>query len=97
MSWNIVIVIVVAAAIAYFVWKQLSGKGPTAATAGAGTPPAAGAAATTTPASYEDYRRTSPSNMINGKLTCNRCGSNRIRSSATSGRCDNCGATLYGA
>ena len=46
-------------------------------------------------ASYDEYRRVSPSNMVYGKLTCNRCGSNRIRVEGGAAACMSCGASLY--
>ena len=57
----------------------------TAATGAAGGPAA----------SYDEYRRISPSNMVYGKLTCNRCGSNRIRVEGGTAGCMSCGAALY--
>jgi hypothetical protein len=46
-------------------------------------------------ASYDEYRRTSPSNMVYNKLTCNRCGSNLIRTTGGMASCMSCGAALY--
>jgi hypothetical protein len=46
-------------------------------------------------ASYDEYRRVSPSNMVYGKLTCNRCGSNLIRVEGGAAACMSCGASLY--
>ena len=57
-----------------------------------------GAAATGTgdaAASYDEYRQRAPSNMINGKLTCNRCGSSLIRTEGGTASCTSCGAALY--
>lgn len=107
MSWSIVIVIAIAAAVAYFVWKQ-RGKGSDAplTTAARTTPPATqGTNAGAAPAagghagasSFEEYRRLSPSNMINGRLTCNRCGSNLIQSQGGRATCSTCGSILYAA
>jgi len=111
MSWSIVILIAVAAAVAYFVLKR--GKSsdspmaatpqpaaaPTAAPASASSASSAATAARARPSasSYEEYRRTSPSNMINGRLTCNRCGSNLIQTQGGSATCSSCGSLLYGA
>ena len=95
MSMNILILIAVVAIVAYFIWKPRgkSDSGAGAMTSGAAGTAAAGAAGPV--ASYEDYRRTSPSNMINGKLTCNRCGSNMIATAGSTASCSNCGAALY--
>ena len=94
--------IAIAAAIAYFVLKQ-RGKGAEAPMAA--TPQATPGAGGTSPAararpgasSYEEYRRMSPSNMINGRLTCNRCGSNLIQTQGGTATCSTCGSVLYGA
>lgn len=106
MSWSIVIVIAIAAAVAYFVWKQ-RGKGSDAplTTAARSAPPATQGTSDAPPAataragasSFEEYRRLSPSNMINGRLTCNRCGSNLIQAQGGSATCSTCGSILYGA
>ena len=68
-----------------------------AATASA--PPARAAAAAgsagSPAASYDEYRRVSPSNFVYGKLTCNRCGSNLIRVEGGTAGCMSCGAALY--
>ena len=84
MSWNLLILVAVVAAVAWFVWQQ-RGKSAAATTA-----PADGVAA-----SYDDYRRLAPSNMINGKLTCNRCGSNLLRQGGGEASCSSCGSALY--
>ena len=107
MSWSIVILIAVAAAVAYFVLK----RGKSSESSMAATPQPAAAPSPVSPASsaapaararaaassYEEYRRTSPSNMINGRLTCNRCGSNLIQTQGGSATCNSCGSLLYGA
>jgi hypothetical protein len=75
--------------------------GTTAATPSAGSPAAparamASEGATGGPAaSYDEYRRVSPSNFVYGKLTCNRCGSNLIRVEGGAAGCMSCGASLY--
>jgi lipopolysaccharide export system protein LptC len=84
MSLNILIAVAVVAAIAWFVWQQ-RGK---SASAAAALPDAAAA-------SYEDYRRLAPSNMINGKLTCKHCGSNLLRQGGGVASCSSCGSALY--
>jgi hypothetical protein len=65
------------------------------ASAAPARPMAAAAAAGGPAASYDEYRRVSPSNMVYGKLTCNRCGSNRIRVEGGTAGCMSCGAALY--
>jgi flagellar basal body-associated protein FliL len=106
MSSNLVILIViVAAAYGLYVWMRRSKGSDTNAGTPAYTPPAStsttGLSAATATAtggalgSYEEYRRVSPSNMINGKLTCNRCGSNLIRTAGGMASCTTCGASLY--
>jgi hypothetical protein len=107
MSWSIVIVIAIAAAVAYFVWKQRGKGSDVPMTTAARTPPSAGqgtsagaspaAAGHARASSFEEYRRLSPSNMINGRLTCNRCGSNLIQAQGGSATCTTCGSILYGA
>ena len=107
MSSNIVILIlIVAAAVAFFMWMKRGRNDDTSARAPAYNPPAATPGATPASsagtlrtggplASYDEYRRVSPSNMINGKLTCNRCGSNLIRTAGGTASCTTCGASLY--
>ena len=105
MSWSIVILIAVAAAVAYFVLKRGRSTDAPLATPPQPAPPASArpdgnattARARPAASSYEDYRRTSPSNMINGRLTCNRCGSNLIQTQGGSATCSSCGSVLYGA
>ncbi|MBA3596004.1 MAG: hypothetical protein H0W40_01285 [Methylibium sp.] len=104
MSSNIVIlIIIVAAAVAFFMWMKRGKSDDMSAGAPAYKPPAAAPA--TAPgatlrtggplASYDEYRRVSPSNMINGKLTCNQCGSNLVRTDGGTASCTTCGASLY--
>lgn len=107
MSSNIVILIlIVAAAVAFFMWMKRGRSDDVSTRTPAYQPPAASPA--TTPAtsgatlrtggplgSYDEYRRVSPSNMINGKLTCNQCGSNLIRTVGGTASCTTCGASLY--
>jgi hypothetical protein len=108
MDWSIVILIVAVAAVAYFVWNQRKGAGDSTATTGsagpsaAATPPRPATPAAATPtsgasplASYDEYRRVNPSHMVYNKLTCNRCGSNMIKTSGGTALCGNCGAALY--
>ena len=97
MSWNTLILILVVAAVAYFVWKQRGGKTdalPAAAAAGAGVA-GSGVSSTGPAASYDEYRRRAPSNMINGKLTCTQCGSNLISVGGGTASCSSCGTALY--
>ena len=98
MSWNLVILILVVAAVAYVLWSRRdkagelgAGSAAQPASAGAG----AGGGAVGPLASYDEYRRVSPSNMLNGKLTCNRCGSNLISTAGGMATCSTCGASLY--
>lgn len=94
MSWNTVILIIVIAAVVYFVWKQRGAKSGVAPADSAGAASGASVAGDAA-ASYDDYRQRAPSNMINGKLTCNRCGSNLIRTEGGTASCTSCGAALY--
>jgi hypothetical protein len=73
------------------------GAPPAAAAPVASAAPArpAVAVAGTAAASYDEYRRVNPSNMVYGKLTCNRCGSNLIRVDGGAAGCLTCGASLY--
>lgn len=91
-----VLIVVVALAAVWFFWGRNRVKdtmsAPAPATAAGSSGSTGGGAAL---GSYDDYRRTSPSNMVYGKLTCNRCGSNLIRAEGGVGRCTNCGAQLY--
>ncbi len=104
MNWTIVIVIGAVAAVAYY--DRKSGRKPASGAASAGaapvpapgpaTPAAAPVAAAAGPAaSYDDYRRLHPSNMRIGKLTCNECGSNLLRTASGLASCTNCGVSLY--
>jgi hypothetical protein len=105
MSWSIVILIAVAAAVAYFVLKRGKSNGspmsatpqpaPAPATASPAPSAAPAARARAVASSYEEYRRTSPSNMINGRLTCIRCGSNLIQTQGGSATCSSCCSVLY--
>jgi hypothetical protein len=119
MDFSIVILVVAVAAVAYFVWNQRKGAGPSdqarpmppapaastpvsapvsaapVASAANAAARAAPAAAGSAAASYDEYRRVSPSNMVYGKLTCNRCGSNLIRVEGGTAGCTTCGAALY--
>ncbi len=77
---------------------ELGGAGTPAYTPPATAPAAAPSAGLRTGGplgSYDEYRRVSPSNMINGKLTCNQCGSNLIRTVGGTASCTTCGASLY--
>lgn len=98
MSWNLVILILVVAAVAYVLWTRRD-KGGELGHGSAVQPASAGAGGSTASsgplASYDEYRRVSPSNMVNGKLTCNRCGSNLIAAANGTASCLNCGASLY--
>jgi hypothetical protein len=108
MDLSILILVIAVAAVAYFVWNQRKGsRGPTAT--GAPPVPAPAPMASATPArpapaapagagpldSYDEYRRANPSHMVYNKLTCNRCGSNRIAVAGGTALCSNCGAALY--
>ncbi|WP_309624665.1 hypothetical protein [Methylibium sp.] len=108
MSWTIVIIIAVVAGVAYFLYKQRGDKAPDAVpsrdagrvpgAALAASPPAAPSAqhaAAGPAASHDEYRRTYPSNMRGGKLTCNQCGSTLLRTAAGLASCTSCGSSLY--
>lgn len=92
----VILVVVVALALAWYLWSRREKSSSTLATAGAAP---GGGASSVAPsgalASYDEYRRVSPSNMLYGKLTCNRCGSNLIAASNGTASCSNCGAALY--
>ncbi|MGE5116100.1 MAG: hypothetical protein ACM3N6_06355 [Betaproteobacteria bacterium] len=103
MNLSIVIGVIIVALVAWFLWNR--NKGGAVGTSAAPTRPAPSAAPSPAPmpavaaggplGSYEEYRRVSPSNMVYGKLTCNRCGSNLLRTSAGVASCSSCGAALY--
>jgi hypothetical protein len=105
MDLSILILVIAVAAVASFVWNQRQGSSGPAATS---APPAPAPAPVATPAkpapaeagagplaSYDEYRRANPSHMVYNKLTCNRCGSNRIAVAGGTAVCGNCGAALY--
>ena len=102
MNLSIVIGIIVVAVVAWFLWNRNKGAAaPPAATSAPPAPtpapaaPLPGRAAAAPLGSYDDYRRVSPSNMVYGKLTCNRCGSNLLSTSGGVASCGSCGAALY--
>lgn len=99
MNVYVVMFVVAVAAVVYFVWSQRSKRPPqadaparlpTAALAAAPAPSANGSLA-----SPDEYRRVHPSNMLQGKLTCHRCGSNLLRAEGGVVSCSSCGAALY--
>lgn len=102
MNIYVVLFVVAVAAVVYFVWSQRAKRPDSTAAAPPPQLPASTASAlATTPsaagllASYDEYRRVHPSNMLYGKLTCNRCGSNLLRSAGGTASCMSCGAALY--
>jgi hypothetical protein len=106
MSTGTIVLIVVIAAVAWYLWSRRDKTPPgsaatppsTAASTASlpsSTPATATAAAGSAVGSYDEYRRLAPSNMVYNKLTCNRCGSNLIASNGGVAACSNCGASLY--
>lgn len=84
---DLLIIVVVAAAIcAYFLW----GRKPAVAAAATAAAGAGGSGDAPLP-SLEAYRQSRPSNFYLGKPTCSHCGSSFV----DQGRCRNCGTTLF--
>lgn len=83
----LILVLVVAAIAAYFLWGR-RGDSDAALVAAA-------SAADGPLASVEAYRQRSPSNFYLGKPTCNRCGSTLVDTSGSVTSCRNCGTALY--
>jgi hypothetical protein len=90
----VILVAAVALAVAWYWWSRRD-KQPAAIGGHLAAGTTTAGAAPGALASYDEYRRISPSNMLLGKLTCNRCGSNLIVARNGTASCSNCGAALY--